>query len=188
MLEVVFFFVIVAAITSTVTSVINNWNRDPLNNRKTFRRPKGAQFKTYYKINEKLPVESFEDQMASGMFAEAREIYVTAFCREGSVVRVTATMGTTHRCQNSDDILGWREHAIRLACDEIRQYHNHPNCFGRKSPSHTDRLSHSELVRLTKGTLMPIRSFLVYANYFRGWEIVEYSDSIRSRLIRSSEA
>ncbi len=153
--------------------VINNWNKDPLGNRKKFNRPKNSLFKTYYGLTEKQSVADFEIRMASGMFSENKEIFVTAFCKGDNVERVTASIGSNYHCSNSDNVYKWTQHATRLGCDEIRQYHNHPNVSGRKRISRNDLRTHEMLSQIHSASNIRFRSFLVYANYFKGWEIIE---------------
>ena len=158
-------------------STINGWNSDPLGNRKEYHRPKNAQFKSYYGVTKSQAIDEFEHKMATGMFCEDREIYVTAFCRDAQVERVTASMGSDRRCSNSDKINEWTNHVKRLNCNEIRQYHNHPNCLGRKILSNRDMASHQQLSEYLDNYGIMFRSFLVYANYFKGWVIKEYGNA-----------
>ncbi len=153
---------------------INNWNNDPLGNRAQYCRPKHTQFIAYYGLSKQLPVSEFELKMAAGMFCEKKEIFVIAFCRRGVVERVFATIGKSSRCSSSNDIAEWLCLAKKLRCDEIRQYHNHPNAILRKYASPTDLDMHKKIKSFFEGKNIPFRSFLIYANFLKGWEIKEY--------------
>jgi hypothetical protein len=157
-----------------VVEVVNGWNNDPLGNRSDYNRPKNARFKNYYGLTVAQSIDKFEHKMAAGMFCEGREVFVTAFCIEDRVKKVTATIGTDSRCFNSDQISDWPNHAKRLGCIEIRQYHNHPNNLGRKMLSNRDLMSHHQMTDFLKKHGIRFRSFLLYANYFNGWVIREY--------------
>jgi DNA repair protein RadC len=157
-----------------IDEIIIHWNSDPLGNRNDYNRPKGMQFKKYYGLTSPQPLSDFEFLMATGMFCEKKEIFVTAFCKQGIVRRVTASIGSHTRCSSSDNPNMWPSHALELGCDEIRQYHNHPNCNGRKHTSNNDIRTHKLFVNLMKNTDISARSFLIYANYYKGWEIKEF--------------
>ena len=158
-------------------STINEWNSDALGNRNEYRRPKNVRFKIYYGLTESQAIDEFEHKMVTGMFCEEREIFVTAFCRDGQVERVTASMGSDRQCSNSDRICEWANHVKRLNCTEIRQYHNHPNCLGRKSISNRDMTTHQQLSEYLDNYGIQFHSFLIYANYFKGWVIQEYGNA-----------
>lgn len=157
--------------------IINNWNNDPLGNRNRFKRPKNAQFKTYYGVTEKQSISTFEHNMTTGMFCERKEIFVTAFCRDSVVERVTASIGSDFRCSNADDVRKWPNHAKRLNCNEIRQYHNHPNFTSRERVSYSDMKTHNQIAQYFSNSDTKFRSFLIYANFFKGWEIKEFNGS-----------
>lgn len=153
---------------------INNWNNDPLGNRTQYYRPKHTQFMTYYGLSKQMPISEFELKMAAGMFCEGKEICVTAFCKSGMVERVSVTIGKSSYCSSSNDIAEWLCHAKKLRCDEIRLYHNHPNAILRKYASPTDLDMHKKIKSFFEGKNIPLRSFLIYANFFKGWQIKEY--------------
>jgi hypothetical protein len=79
-----------------------------------------------------------KEALSVGMFRERREVFVTALVRVGVAVRVTASIGSPFRCSATDNPARWSQHAERLGCDEIRQYHNHPVHNGTTCPSSTD--------------------------------------------------
>src|SRR3989344_3395792 len=91
------------------------------------KRNKGEQFKKAYELSGKS-ISEFEHILGIAMKHEVKEVWVTAFCRKGIVVRATATIGSVYRCRPSDDVRNWPQHIYKLNCDEIRQYHNHPVC------------------------------------------------------------
>ncbi len=160
-----------------IEEIINNWNNDPFGNRAQYRRPKRTQLMTYYGLREQMPISEFELKMAIAMFSERKEIFVTAFCRKGVIKRVTATIGKSVRCSSSDYMTKWLYYAEKLGCDEIRQYHNHPNAILRKYASPTDLDMHKKIGNFLNGSNIRLRSFLVYANFFKGWQIKEYGSS-----------
>ena len=100
-------------------------------------RQQGEHFKKAYELAGR-PVRDLEEALSVGMFRERREVFVTAFMRQGIAVRVTASIGSPMRCSAADNPSRWKEHVERLGCDEIRQYHNHPVHDGHTSPSRTD--------------------------------------------------
>jgi hypothetical protein len=88
-------------------------------------RQQGEHFKKAYELAGR-PLRELEEALSVGMFRERREVFVTAFMRQGIAVRVTASIGSPMRCSAADNPARWKEHVERLGCDEIRQYHNHP--------------------------------------------------------------
>jgi hypothetical protein len=107
-------------------------------------RAKGQRFKAAYDLTGKT-IKELEESLAVGMFRERREVFVTAFVRAGVAVRVTASIGSPYRCAAADDPTRWVQHLERLRCDEIRQYHNHPEHNGKTRPSPTDFLTSRSL-------------------------------------------
>ena len=97
-------------------------------------RRKHDQFKVTFNIKGRT-ISDLEKVLAIGMHKERKEVYVTAFIRDGVAVRVTAAIGSARSCRGADDKNLWREHIQRLRCDEIRHYHNHPDYSNRTTPS-----------------------------------------------------
>ncbi len=119
-------------------------------------------FKQRYDLNRRQSIHHFEGKMARGMLEEDREVFVTAFCKDGHVLGVTASIGSKFRCRPSDDVNKWGQKARRLGADEIRQYHNHPRVEGRHRLSREDRAFHSALKASIEGEGVRFRTFLVY--------------------------
>ncbi|WP_291983681.1 hypothetical protein [Luteitalea sp.] len=136
-------------------------------------RGKGEMFKAAYQLRGRA-LDSLEEALGVGMFREGREVFVTAFMREGVAVRVTAAVGTPSACRPADRPEGWPRHFRRLGCDEIRQYHNHPGTSGATAPSGNDRQTCIQLEHVL-GELAPqLRSFIVYWNEAHEWKVLEY--------------
>jgi hypothetical protein len=136
-------------------------------------RGKGEQFKAAYDLTGKT-IQELEESLAVGMFRERHEVFVTAFVRAGIAVRVTASIGSPYRCAAADNPARWVQHIERLQCEEIRQYHNHPEHKGKTRPSPMDfRTS-----RLLKSLLGPhgakLRSLIICWNGIREWKVFEY--------------
>ena len=64
-------------------------------------RKKGEQFKRAYYLTGKS-LHGLEEALSIGMYREKREVFVTAFMRAGIAVRVTASIGSPHRCSSAD--------------------------------------------------------------------------------------
>ena len=109
------------------------------------RKRRRPPFKQLYDLDRRQPLAGFERKLALAMFAESREVYVTAFCSENEVLRVTATIGTVNRCGPSDRVENWGMKARQLGATQVRQYHNHPDVFGRSVPSRQDYASNKIL-------------------------------------------
>jgi hypothetical protein len=150
-------------------------------------RKKREQFKQVYGLSGRA-VRELEEALAVGMFRERREVFVTAFMRDGVAVRVTASIGTPFRCRAADNPARWKEHAARLGCDEIRQYHNHPEHNGSTVPSQTDIRSSGEIRRLLGSHGSKLRSLIICWNDLREWKIIEYDDAGRYALHCEFEA
>lgn len=108
-------------------------------------------FKKLYDLDRVQPIDEFERKMIDGMHREGREVFVTAFVRDGYVLRVTATIGSKFACHPSDDVTLWGQKARDLGATRIRQYHNHPDIFGRSWPSRQDKLTHRTLKAEVEG-------------------------------------
>jgi hypothetical protein len=150
-------------------------------------REKHQHFKSAYDLKGKT-VADFERHMAIGMHHEIDEVYVTAFVREDTVVRVTASIGSAFRCRPADDPGRWREHAIRLRCTEIRQYHNHPTRSNRTSPSRPDIASAGSLRQLLGDQSQLLRNYIVYWNQIREWRILQYDEHGKFSLSHELDA
>lgn len=144
-------------------------------------RGRGEAFKSAYALAGR-PLHSLEEALAVGMFRERREVFVTAFMRDGVAVRVTAAIGTPWRCAAADDPGRWRDHAARLCCDEIRQYHNHPDHGGHTAPSRTDCRSAARIATLLGPDGPRLRSLIICWNGFREWKVFGYAADGRSWL------
>jgi hypothetical protein len=136
-------------------------------------RRRGERFKSAYELAGRSTRE-LEEALAVGMHHEGREVFVTAFMREGRALRVTASIGSPFRCSAADDPRRWKDHAGRLGCDEIRQYHNHPEHGGYTRPSRADLRSTVALQRLLESQGEKLRSFVICWNGIREWKVFEY--------------
>ena len=138
-------------------------------------RGKGEQFKKAHDLSGRL-LRELEEALSVGMYRERREVFVTAFMRRGVAVRVTASIGSPYRCSAADNPARWKQHAEKLGCDEIRQYHNHPVHNGKTQPSATDFRTSQSLKSVLGSHFPKLRSFIIYWNSIREWKIVEYDD------------
>jgi hypothetical protein len=59
-------------------------------------RQQGEHFKKAYELAGR-PLRELEEALSVGMFRERREVFVTAFMRQGIAVRVTASIGSIRR-------------------------------------------------------------------------------------------
>lgn len=144
-------------------------------------RRKGEHFKKAYTLNGRT-VRDLEEALCVGMYRERREVFVTAFVRAGLAVRVTASIGSPFRCSAADNPIRWREHAERLGCDEIRQYHNHPVQNGKTGPSYTDVKTTAALKSLLGSRDSQLRSLIICWNGIREYKVFEHDDSGRTWL------
>lgn len=135
------------------------------------RRP---SFKKIYELDKAQPIKDFERKMIDGMFQEGKEVYVTAFCNNTHVLRVTANIGSKYSCRPSDNVSLWVENTFRIGANRIRQYHNHPNIFGRSFPSSTDKKSLKNLQIHVRNCGIEFESLLVYKTWFSGYRIKKY--------------
>jgi hypothetical protein len=144
-------------------------------------RESGEHFKRVYGLSGR-PVRELEEALSVGMFRERREVFVTAFMRNGIAVRVTASIGTPFRCRAADNPARWKDHVARLGCDEIRQYHNHPEHSGSTIPSKMDIRSSGAIRRLLGPHGSKLRSLLICWNDLREWKVFEYDENGRHAL------
>jgi hypothetical protein len=144
-------------------------------------RRKGEQFKQVYALSGRS-VRALEEALSVGMFREHREVFVTAFMRSGVAVRVTASIGTPFRCRAADNPARWQDHVVRLGCDEIRQYHNHPEHNGRTTPSRTDIRTSGAIRRLLGPHGAKLCSLIICWNDLREWKVFEYDEAGRYSL------
>ena len=147
-------------------------------------RDKGQQFKVAYSLTGKS-LAKLEEALAVGMLREDKEVFVTAFMKKNKAVRVTATIGREGQCFNSDDVSKWGYHIERLNCDEILQYHNHPDTNNKTRPSPNDYFSTKKL-KLILGTHSDkLRSLIVFWNEIREWRVLEYNENKKYEIIRA---
>jgi hypothetical protein len=144
-------------------------------------RRKGEHFKKAYNLSGR-PISELEEALSVGMYRERREVFVTAFVRAGVAVRVTASIGSPFRCSASDNPARWQQHAERLSCDEIRQYHNHPVHNGTTSPSSIDIKTSATLKSVLNSYGSRLRSLVICWNGLREWKIFEYDEKGRHWL------
>jgi hypothetical protein len=137
-------------------------------------RRKHEQFKVTFKLRGRT-ISDLEKVLAIGMHKERKEVYVTAFIRDGVAVRVTAAIGSARSCRGADDKNLWREHIQRLRCDEIRHYHNHPDYSNRTTPSPTDFRHASYIEGLLTPSGVTVSSYVVYWNQIGEWRLLKYN-------------
>ena len=144
-------------------------------------RVKGEHFKRAYDLRGRS-VRDLEEALSVGMFRERREVFVTAFMRRGVSVRVTASIGSPFHCAAADDPRLWANHIDAHCCDEVRQYHNHPDHNGRTAPSTTDIRSSGRLRALLGSHGPKLCSLIICWNDLREWKVYEYDESGRHAL------
>ena len=144
-------------------------------------RQQGEHFKKAYELAGR-PLRELEEALSVGMFRERREVFVTAFMRQGIAVRVTASIGSPMRCSAADNPARWKEHVERLGCDEIRQYHNHPVHNGHTAPSRTDIRTSKTLRKLLSPHGHRLRSLIICWNPAREWRVFEHDTTGRHWL------
>ena len=144
-------------------------------------RQQGEHFKKAYELAGR-PLRDLEEALSVGMFRERREVFVTAFMRQGIAVRVTASIGSPMRCSAADNPARWKEHVERLGCDEIRQYHNHPVHNGHTAPSRTDIRTSKTLRKLLSPHGHRLRSLIICWNPAREWRVFEHDTTGRHWL------
>lgn len=136
-------------------------------------RQKGEHFKKAYNLVGR-PIAELEEAISVGMYRERREVFVTVFLQNGVAVRVTASIGSPFRCSASDNPGKWRRHFERLGCDEIRQYHNHPDHNGSTRPSTTDVKTSQSLKEVLGPHGAKLRSLIICWNSLREWKVFEH--------------
>lgn len=136
-------------------------------------RQKGQQFKTAYELAGKA-LSQLEESLTVGMHRENREVFVTVFLVNKIAVRVTAAIGSPYRCSAADNPVHWPTHVVRLKCDSIRQYHNHPEYNGCTRPSPTDFRSARTLSETLGSHAAKLRSFVICWNAIGECKIIEY--------------
>jgi DNA repair protein RadC len=137
-------------------------------------RRRASPFKERYDLNRCQPIPEFERKLARAMFAEVKEVFVTAFCTENEVLRVTATIGTTYRCRPSDRVDLWGQRAVQLQATQVRQYHNHPHIRGRSKPSRQDYRSNKSMRSRVEPYGIRFHGFLIYKPWLGRYTIKEY--------------
>jgi hypothetical protein len=145
------------------------------------RRQKYQQFKTAYSLKGNN-IKEFEHILAIAMHYEIKEVWVTAFCKNNIVLKVTATIGSARRCGPSDDIRNWRSHIRKLGCDEIRNYHNHPINNNKTGPSTPDLRTNLSMRDSLPETNVPLRTFIVFWNNIYEYRILEYYDDGKTEM------
>ncbi len=144
-------------------------------------REKGQTFKSAFGgVGKK--VADFEESLCVGMSKEKKEVWLTAFCRNGIVIKVTARIGSARRCKPADDPRNWREYIKANSCDEVRQYHNHPVCTNWTLPSPEDRKTHSVLKNILDDKSYCLKSLIVFWNKIHEWRVLEYNEHTLLKL------
>jgi DNA repair protein RadC len=138
------------------------------------RRKRLPAFKRRYDLDRRQPLDGFEQKLAMAMFSVQREVWVTVFCNESEVLAVTATIGSKYRCRPSDKIHNWGPRARRLGATQIRQYHNHPDIWGRSTPSTQDWNSNRYMRRCVEPYGIRMHTLLIYKPWFGGFKVQEY--------------
>ncbi len=137
-------------------------------------RKRRQPFKKLYDLDKIQLIEEFERKMIRGMLKERKEIFVTAFCNDTHVLKVTASIGSKYSCRPSDNCYNWGEKAIKLGASQIRQYHNHPPGFGCSFPSKEDIENHKFFSSLVLPYGIKFHSFLVYPSILGKTKIKDY--------------
>ncbi len=137
-------------------------------------RKKGETFKKAYSLQGRSQKE-LEEALAIGMFHEKREVFVTAFMRDGIAVRITASIGSPYKCSASDNPQKWGYYMSKLRCNELRQYHNHPVHNGSTVPSLTDIRSAGKIEILLGSQSNKLKNLIIFWNPHQEWKVLEYS-------------
>jgi hypothetical protein len=137
-------------------------------------RKRRLSFKKRHGLDQRQPLAGFEQRLAMAMFTEGREVFVTAFCTEVEVLSVTATVGTARQCRPSDRVENWGQKARRLGASQIRQYHNHPNVWGRSIPSSRDYSTNKYLRGCVEPYGIRLHTLLIYKPWFGTYMVKEY--------------
>ena len=140
-------------------------------------------FKVRHGLNARQPISVFEEKMLAGMSRERNEVWVTAFCSESEVLRVTANVGSRYKSRATDDVSNWPNEARRGSATQIRQYHSHPPCFGRSQPSRTDLDSHRTLKRFVEQYDLGYGSYIAYPGLFGGMKVKRYGQLRTSQSV-----
>ncbi len=127
---------------------------------------KRVAFKVRYELNVRQPISEFEEKMRVGMSRERNEVWVTAFCSESEVLRVTANVGSRYKCHATDNVSNWPAVACQVGASQIRQYHSHPPDLFCSALSPQDRETDTRLKSFLKQNGLQYRSYLVYPNLF----------------------
>lgn len=151
------------------------------------RREKGQQFKQAFDLRGRS-IASLEEALGVGMHFERNEIFVTAFITKGIATRVTASIGSAFKCSAADDPSRWREHVTRLGCEEVRQYHSHPDHNNKTEPSSVDYRTCQRIKELLREHADKLHSFIVYWNEIREWRIIEYDENQKYWLSTALDA
>ena len=146
-------------------------------------RKKSQRFKTTFELNNKS-LEDMEMRLGVGMRREGKEVFVTAFMKNGISRRVTASIGSAFRCSNSDNPRNWNRYIEEFGCDEILQYHNHPILNNRTEPSQQDFRTEMEIKSILGSNSSKLRSQIIYWNKIGEWRILEYDEKRNIRLVR----
>lgn len=145
------------------------------------KRGKNQQFKRAYDFTGKK-INEFEHVLAIAMHHEIKEVWVTVFCKNNTVLKVTATIGSARQCRPSEDVRNWRGHVLKLGCDEIRNYHNHPGNNNYTAPSPNDLLSNLSLRNCLLEMKDSLRTFIVFWNDISEYRILEYYDNGKTEM------
>ena len=137
-------------------------------------RKRRPPFKKMYELDQIQTIREFERKLTKGMFQVRKEVFVTAFVNDTHVLNVTATIGSKNKCGASDNVNLWARKAKMLGATRIRQYHNHPDVFGRSFPSSSDKKGHRELRAYVKQWGVEYQSLLVYKSWLGFAKIKEY--------------
>jgi len=129
--------------------------------------PKGkVAFKTRYGLNVKQSISEFEEKMLVGMSRERNEVFVTAFCNESEVLKVTANVGSRYKSHATDNVNNWPAVARQIGAFQIRQYHSHPPIPFCSLFSPQDREMYSSLKPFLERRRLQFRAYIVYPSFF----------------------
>ena len=148
------------------------------------RRAKGRHFKSHYDLRGST-IEDFEKAIAIGMLHEQKEVWVTAFCRSENVLKVTSTIGSKFICRPSDSVTSWHKNALRLQCNEVRQYHNHLTSRNFTRPSPQDIKTTKSLEESLHKLGLQFQSYIVYWNKILEYKILEYHGDGTHKIVKA---
>ncbi|NIA10129.1 MAG: hypothetical protein GWP10_10505 [Nitrospiraceae bacterium] len=123
-------------------------------------------FKTRYGLNVKQSISEFEEKMLVGMSRERNEVFVTAFCNESEVLKVTANVGSRYKSHATDNVNNWPAVARRIGAFQIRQYHSHPPVLFSSLFSPQDRETNAVLKSFLERRRLQYHAYLVYRSLF----------------------